>query len=393
MTSLMKIALIGQKGLPATWGGVEQHAEKLALELASRGNEVVAYNRPYYASKRAVEQFSRAHTGIEVVTLSTIKSKHFDTIFHTLRATIDAMKRNVDVYHYQGVGPSLLAWIPRIFRPSARVVATFHSPDRLHQKWGRVARAMLTLGEWTSLTFAHKTITVSKTLKAYAMERYGKDAVYIPNGVLTPERKEVETITEFGLTKNEYILMVSRLIPHKGAHTLIDAYKQTNTSKKLVIVGDSSYTDEYVKELKAMAADDDRIVFTGYQSGETLEQLFSNAYLYVQPSESEGLSIAVLEAASYGNAVLASDIPANAEIVKGRGFLFENKNVDDLLEQLTMLLVTPKRVATSGEQLTAMVKQQYNWETITDETEKVYQSTFSTVETLHDQAVKRLSTK
>lgn len=148
-----------------------------------------------------------------------------------------------------------------------------------------------------------------------------------------------------------------------------------------------------MKELKELAAGDDRIVFTGYQTGEVLEQLFSNAYLYVQPSESEGLSIAVLEAASYGKAVLASNIPANAEIVRGRGFLFENKSVDDLLEQLTMLLVTPKRVAQAGEQLHAMVKQQYNWETITDETENVYRSTFSTVETLHDQAVKRLSTK
>jgi glycosyltransferase involved in cell wall biosynthesis len=389
----MKIALIGQKGLPATWGGVEQHAEKLALELSSRGNTVVAYNRPYYANERAVEQFSRANKGIEVVTLKTIKSKHLDTIVHTFRATIDAMKRNVDVYHYQGVGPALLSWMPRLMRPSARVVATFHSPDRLHQKWGRVARFMLTLGEWASLTFAHKTIAVSKTLKAYAKEEYGKDAVYVPNGVLIPEVKKVDEITEFGLHTDEYILMVSRLIPHKGAHTLIEAFTQTHTTKKLVIVGDSSYTDAYVKELKELAAGDDRIVFTGYQTGEVLEQLFSNAYLYVQPSESEGLSIAVLEAASYGKAVLASNIPANAEIVRGRGFLFENKSVDDLLEQLTMLLVTPKRVAQAGEQLHAMVKQQYNWETITDETENVYRSTFSTVETLHDQAVKRLSTK
>lgn len=389
----MNIAFIGQKGLPATWGGVEQHVEKLALELSRRGDDVIAYNRPYYANARQVEQFSRTNKRIQVVTLNTIKSKHLDTIFHTFVATLDAMKRNVDVYHYQGVGPSLLAWLPRLFRPHARVVSTFHSPDRLHQKWGFVARTMLTLGEWASLTFAHKTITVSKTLKAYAQERYGKNATYIPNGVLMPEIRDAHKIAEFDLKKDEYILMVSRLIPHKGAHTLIEAFTQTKTEKKLVIVGDSSYTDDYVARLKEMAKDDARIVFTGYQTGEMLEELFSNAYLYVQPSESEGLSIAVLEAASYGNAVLASDIPANAEIVADRGFLFENKNVESLVTQLNMLLAHPELVEEASIKLRENVKANYNWNMITTDTERLYQSTFSQVEQLHHSAVKQLSSK
>lgn len=372
----MKIAYIGQKGIPATWGGVEQHVDHLSRRVAENGNEVIVYARPYYTSREVASSFNNddANKNIRIQLLWVFRSKHFEAIIHTFRSVIHAMKKNVDIYHFHSVGPSLLSWMPRLFRPEAKVVTTFHSPDRLHQKWGRVARRVLTIAEWTAVRFAHETITVSRDLKSYADGRYQGSTTYIPNGVDIPQLYKPSMITAaYGLEGNDYILMVSRLVRHKGAHYLIDAYKQLDTDKKLVIVGDSAFTDDYVKELHELAAGDENIIFTGYQSGQMLQELFSNAYLYVQPSESEGLSVAVLEAGSYGLAVLASDIPANSEIVHEHGFEFTNTSREDLYDKLAYLLTNSAAVVESGKQMKKHIAEEYNWEGITEETITIYE--------------------
>ncbi|MFH1426547.1 MAG: glycosyltransferase family 4 protein [Candidatus Kerfeldbacteria bacterium] len=371
----MKVAMLGHKGIPATYGGVEVHVDHLSQRLSDMGYEVLAYARPYYVKKDVAERFNKQNKNIRVITVPTVKSKHLDTIVHTFLSTLHAMKENVDVYHFHSVGPSLLAWLPRLFRPHARVVCTFHSPDRLHQKWGTFARTVLTIGERTSLIFAHKTITVSRDLQRYCRERYFKQAVYIPNGVDEVQNVKPSLISaEYGLNEKDYIVVVSRLVRHKGIHFLIKAFKQQNTEKKLVIVGDSAYTDDYVAELKQLAGNDSRIIFTGFQSGKMLTELFSNAYLYVQPSESEGLCVAVLEAGSYGLPVLASDIPSNAEVVLDRGFMFENASVQDLSEKLGYVLNHPEEAEEAGKQLRAHVAEKYNWDRISKETTLVYES-------------------
>lgn len=373
-TTHMKIAMIGQKGMPATWGGVENHVDKLSHRLAGLGHQLVVYTRPYYTSKEQVHTFNQTQQNIQLVSIPTLRSKHFDTIVHTFMATINAMWKNVDIYHFHSVGPSLLSFLPRLFRPHARVVNTFHSPDRLHAKWGWFARKILTIGEWTALKFAHKTITVSRELKEYSKEKYGVGAVYIPNGVDAAHTRKASMITaEFGLQENEYILFVARLVAHKGAHHLIRAYKQLNTKKKLVIVGDSTHTDAYVQELKELAGNDSNIIFTGFQSGPMLDELFTNAYLYVQPSESEGLSVALLEAASYGKAILASDIPANMEAISTAGFLFKNTNVEDLRNQLERLLHAESELQTAGKELRRYVLEEYNWDRIALSTSALYE--------------------
>lgn len=381
----MKIAFIGQKGIPAIWGGVEQHVDHLSRRIAKKGHEVLVYARPYYTSPDVASRFNNdsANKNIRIVLLWVFRSKHFEAIFHTLRSIFHAMKENVDIYHFQSVGPSLLSWIPRVFRPRAQVITTFHSPDRLHQKWGFVASSILTIAEWSAVTFAHRTIVVSKDLKSYADGRWQGRTVYIPNGVDMPQLQKPSMITAaYGLEGNDYILMVSRLVRHKGAHYLIEAFKQLDTNKKLVIVGDSAFTDNYVAELKQMAADDPRIIFTGYQSGQMLEELFSNAYMYVQPSESEGLSIAVLEAGSYGLPVLVSDIPANSEILQGHGYEFMSGSVTDLRDKLKAVLATPdQKLDATGKELKKYIAVTYNWDTITERTLALYQS--DSTEMLH----------
>ncbi|MBI2410346.1 MAG: DUF5011 domain-containing protein [Candidatus Kerfeldbacteria bacterium] len=370
----MKIAMIGQKGIPATWGGVEQHVDHLSQELRALGHEIFVYSREYYVSPSFVAAYNKQQAGIQVISLPTIQSKNIDTIVHTFLATMHAILFvKPDIYHFHSVGPSLLSWLPRVLRPRAKVIVTFHCEDRLHQKWGRFARFMLTLGEWTATHFPHQTITVSKTLTAYALEKYGCTGVYIPNGVDIVAPLAPAQITEqWGLTQGNYMLTVARLVRHKGVHHLIEAFKKTTTDKKLVIVGGSTHTDEYVQYLHKLAGDDRRIIFTGFQRGTVLNELFANAYLYIQPSESEGLSVAVLEAASFARPIVASDIPANAEIVAGNGLLFRNMDTTDLQKQLLFGLEHTAQMREAGKQLQRHIQKEYNWQAIAKEVNTVY---------------------
>ncbi len=369
----MKVVFIGQKGIPAIYGGIEKHVQELSTRLADLGYDITVYTRPYYTP--AQKQY---YQKVKLVSLPTIKSKHLDAISHTLIATIHALfKINPDIYHFHGVGPALLCWLPRIFRPRAKVLTTFHCIDRQHQKWGLMARLMLWLGEFCSGRFSHQVIAVSRTIQSYIYESFKQDSVYIPNGISEMQFYKPSLIKEkFGLKGQDYILVVARLIPHKGIHYLIKAYQQIKPKLKLVIAGDSSYTDDYVRKLKKLAGDDPQIIFTGFQSGQTLAELFSNASLYVHPSESEGLPIAVLEAAAYGLCVLASDIPANLEIVRHCGLSFENKNVADLAAKLDLLLANKQEIEATGRQARKYVLKNYNWQDIVKKTDQTYKKLY-----------------
>lgn len=366
----MKVVMIGQKGIPAIQGGVEKHVQELAIRLVSAGEDVVVYTRPWYTAKEI-----KSYKGARLVSLFSFKSKHLDAITHTALAIFHAaFKEQPDVFHIHAVGPALLAWLPRLLRPSAKVIVTFHCIDRQHQKWGRLARTMLWLGEWSAMKFAHEVIAVSRTLQQYAYEVYKRTVQYIPNGVSKVQRQSANLIKrQFGLDTNSYIVMVARLVRHKGAHYLIEAYEQLETDKKLVIVGGSAFTDDYVKELEDLAAKNPNIILTGFQTGIILEELFSNAYCYVLPSESEGLPIALLEAASYGRALIASDIPANLEIVDECGVSFKNTNVDDLAKQIGILLDNPEQVAILGKQARKFVEQYYQWDDVAKRTLRLYE--------------------
>ncbi len=361
--------MIGQKGIPSTQGGVEKHVQELAVRLAEFDYDVVAYTRPWYTPKRKTS-FQK----VRLKSLPTVNSKHLDAITHTFISIVHAaFKEKVDVFHIHAVGPALLAWLPRLLRPQAKVLVTFHCIDRQHQKWGRLARFMLWAGEWSTMKFAHEVIAVSRTLQQYAYEVYKRSVKYVPNGIHQVQNKPASIIKQqFDLEPNSYIVMIARLVRHKGAHYLIEAYNKLETDKKLVIVGGSAFTDDYVEEVNRLAASNDNIIMTGFQSGQALEELFSNAYCYVLPSESEGLPIALLEAASYGRAILASDIPANLEITEQCGLSFENTNVEDLKAKLEYLLAEPEIVEQVGKEARKYVLENYEWNDIVKDTMKIY---------------------
>ncbi len=364
----MKIVFIGQKGLPSHSGGIEKHVEDLATELVARGHDVFAYTRPNYTDPART-----TYNGVNLISLPSIPTKNLDAISHTFLAVLDLIRRPADIVHFHGIGPCSLILLAKLIKPSAKIVATFHCQDYYLQKWSLFARLYLRFGEWVACTIADKTITVSRSLTEYVAETYSHPSTYIPSGVHAPAIAEASKISVWGLSKGSYILAVSRLIRDKGLHYLVEAFKQATTDKKLVIVGDGAYTDEYVVELKKLAADDPRIIFTGRQQGEILNELFSNAFLFAQPSESEGLSIALLEAMSYGLPILASDIPGNREALGSTGILFASRNSFDAALQLSRMIDMDDEARSQlGSAARSRVTTEYGWQSIVTATEELY---------------------
>jgi glycosyltransferase involved in cell wall biosynthesis len=371
----MKIAMIGQKGIPARSGGIERHVEELSVELAARGHDVLVFCRSWYVWP------IRDYKGVRCIKTWGITTKHLDAITHTFTSILKATSEKVDVFHFHGVGPALLSWLPKILRPSAKVVVTFHCIDRHHQKWGLVARLMLNLGERMACFIPDATISVSKTLETYVRLSFSVDAKYIPNGAqVLMHDADPKLLKPFGLEPNAYLMMCARLVRHKGAHLLIEAWKKLKhqhpelvAHKQLAIVGGSAFTDDYVRELHELAKNEPSIVLTGNQTGETLHALFGHAYAFVHPSESEGLPIAILEAMSYGKCVLSSDIPENLELTKDHGLTFKTGDVKDLVENMKMLFENPDLVKAVGAEARTYIAKTYDWKDIAETTEYLYE--------------------
>lgn len=368
----MKIAFIGQKGIPAKFGGVERHVEELAVGLAQKKHEVFVYARKNYTDNSLKE-----YKGVKIILLPSISTKHLDAISHTLFATVHALFQGYDVIHFHSIGPNFLNFIVRLFGGKTKLVATYHCQDYYHQKWNWFARKSLQLGEWMTCKIPHKTIAVSKILTSFVKNEYNTDPIYIPNGYKILRSQKTDEIEKWGLEKENYILSVSRLIKHKGIHYLIEAFKDLEDKglaggKKLVVVGDGFYSEDYVAYLKNLAVGRENIIFTGSQEGESLAQLFENAYLFVQPSQSEGLSITLLEAMGYGKGILVSDIPENMEPISQTSFSFENGNVPDLAKKLEYLLNNPEDVKNEGLRAQAVAEDKFNWKNIAYRIEALY---------------------
>lgn len=371
----MRIAMIGQKGMPASHGGVERHVHDLSVELAKAGHNVTVYSRFWYSQLSADVMIE----GVLVKHLPTLKTKHLDTISHALFASFHALFQGYDVVHYHGVGPSLVSWIPRLFSKS-KVVTTFHSIDRYHQKWGAFARWVLRLGEKAAVWFAHETITVSRSLEMYCLNEFDQETVQIPNGVKKSNPiQDSSVLKKFGLKSNQYILMVSRLVPHKGAHLLVEAFtalKNNNpdfTNLKLVIAGGSVYTNKYIESLHEQASQCNDIVFTDFQGGTALEALYQNSLVLVHPSLSEGLPITVLEAMSAKKPVLLSNIPEHLELVNNPECIFTQNNVAALTDTINKFLrLSPAGQNKLGEENITTIESGYRWEKLVPQIESVY---------------------
>lgn len=376
----MKIAFIGQKGIPALSGGVERRVEELAVRMAAMGHEVFVYARKKYNPGAAT-----SHKGVKVIYLPSIPRKNLDAITHVFLATVHALFQNYDVINYQAPGPSTLSWIIRIFKRKTAVVGTFNSEDRLHQKWGWLAQKYLHFGEYAICNFSHKIIAISNILKISITEKYKKDAIVIPNGADVVYTENSDTLKIFGLEDRKYFLYLGRLIQHKGVHYLIEAFKELKQNGnlpegfKLAIAGIGAFTDGYVNHLKMIGRDDKDVIFMGELTGERRAQAISHAYAFVQPSEAEGLSIALLEAMGCGVAPLVSDIRENMEPLMGHGFSFRNKDVNDLADKMKYLAANPGLVTQTGIEAEKIVAKKYNWDIIAKQTADIFQQAINSL--------------
>jgi glycosyltransferase involved in cell wall biosynthesis len=357
----MHVVMMGCRGIPATYGGVEKAVEELSVRLAKRGHKVTVLCRSHYTHRMT------SYRDVNVVRLPTIQQKHLEMIVHTLLSALYLTVKSCDLVHVHSVDPAVVAPFVRLFHP---VVATSHGQAYRRDKWGRAFRALSRMAERLFVTAPTECTAVSKTLRDYYAEKYGRTAHYIPNGVALQEPTGPEPLRQFGLDKNSYILFVGRLLATKGPGLLIDAYKKVKPDAKLVIVGGSSHTDDYEKLLRREGNDD--ILFLGYQYGENLKALYSNCRLFVFPSFIEGLPLVLLEALSFRRPVLFSDIPENVEIAEGLGIPFQSGSVDDLAEKLEHALLDEDSFEAPRRAAWERLRDEYDWDRVVDQYLEVY---------------------
>lgn len=376
----LKIAMIGHKRIPSREGGVEVVVEELSVRLVEKGYRVDAYNRSGYhvSGKEYGNSKKKYYKGIRVIVIPTFKNGKLNAIVYSFLASLRALFGGYDVIHYHAEGPCATLFIPKIF--GIRVVATIHGLDWQRAKWGNFASLVLKFGERMAARHADEVIVLSRNVQKYFEDTYGRKTRYIPNGIARPQIQGVREIADkFGLEKDGYILFLARLVPEKGLHYLIEAFMQLETDKKLVIAGGSSHSFEYMKNIKKVAAKDQRIIMTDFVQGRVLEELYSNAYLFVLPSDVEGMAISLLEAMSYGNCCLVSDIKENLEVVEDKAVSFRRGDVRDLRDKLRELLAHPDKVAAYKAQSSDFICNKYNWDSMVEQTEALYRSAIKKV--------------
>lgn len=364
-----KIAMIGHKRIPSREGGVEIVVKELAVRMVQRGKEVYAYNR-----KRKGETFDNEYRGIHLIETGTINRKGLEAFFYSVNATFRALFGKYDVIHYHAEGPCAMIWLPHLFR--IPTVATIHGLDWQRAKWGGFASWYIKLGERAAVKYADRIIVLSQNVQQYFLETYGRQTDYIANGIELMQCKEANLITKnFGVVKDEYILFLGRIVPEKGVHYLLEAFRNIQTDKKLVVAGFSGQTDTYFDEIRAMMKDDDRVIYAGFVQGEMLQELYSNCLLYVLPSDVEGMAISLLEAMSFGCNCLVSDIRENTEVIGNYAYTFRTGNINDLQYQLEKILTSQERINTSErhDAIKTYIGQKFTWDQAVNDTLKLYE--------------------
>ena len=361
----MKIAMLGHKRIPGREGGIEVVVEELATRLVNMGHNVTVYNRSSTKSSRIKD-----YMGVKIITIPTINLKSLDAVIYSFLASMHCLFGHYDVIHFHALGPSVMLIIPHLF--GIRTVVTVHGLNWKTPKWAGLGAAYIKLGEVITAKYADEIIVLSLEQQNYFKGRYNRNVIYIPNGVTLPKIRDCNIILkEWALHKNDYILFLSRIVPGKGLEHLIQAYEKVKTDMKLVISGEGEYVSDFVKSIKGMAKDDNRIIFTGFVEGEVLDELYSNAFLFVFPSEAEGMPMCLLEALSYNCKCLVSDIPENIEVIKNYGNTFQVFNVDSLRVALNKIINEKKEELSLNTREYVAVN--YNWDTIVTNTLQVYE--------------------
>ena len=371
----MKVAMIGHKVVPSRRGGIENVLTTLCPLLSDMGADVTCYNR--FSDKVENEYVGtvkdKKYRGVTLKNAWTINARGVSAMIASFTAAISAAFGKYDVVHFHAEGPCAAMWIPKMF--GKRCVATVHGLDWQREKWGKgFASKYIKFGERVMVKCADEIIVLSESAREYFKNTYNRETVIIHNGIDKPEKKDAEEITAlFGLKKDDYICIVSRLTAEKGVHYLIDAYNEIKTDKKLVIAGDTSDTDDYVAMIKKKAENNPNIIFTGFISGDVLREIYSNAYFVALPSDIEGMSISLLEAFAYGNAVLCSDIPENTFVTEDKAMHFMKSNTADLADKMQIMCDNEDLVYLLRKDACEFILGKYNWSDVASNTYHLYQ--------------------
>lgn len=369
----MRIAMLGHKRIPSREGGVEVVVGELSTGMVHLGHSVVCYNRRghHISGEEFDTDKLSEYKGVVLKDVPTIQKKGLAALTSSFFASVRAAFGKYDVVHFHAEGPCAMLWLPKLF--GKRCIATVHGLDHQRSKWGGFASKYILFGEKCAVKYADEIIVLSKNVQDYFLSTYSRQTVFIPNGVNKAEILPADMISDnYSVNKDSYILYLGRLVPEKGVRYLIEAYKQLNTDKKLIIAGGSSDTSDYEQELRELAKDDERIIFTGFVQGQLLCELYSNAYIYVLPSDLEGMPLSLLEAMSYGNCCLTSDIPECAEVTQDFGVTFAKGNVQDLADKLQYLCDNTDVVKKYKDNAADYITQKYSWNSIIDRTLELY---------------------
>jgi len=362
----MNVALLGTRGIPASYSGFETCVEQLGQRLVQRGHRVTVYCRSHHITYGA-----NHYKGMRLVKLPTVANKYLDTIIHSFISSLHALTQRYDVALYFIAGNSPVTWIPRLI--GTKTILNVDGLDWKREKWPVLAKRYIRFAEYLATRLPTVYITDSRVVQGYYRDRFGSEPNYIPYGSEVEFVPPGDTLARFGLQPARYILFVGRLVPENCAHHLVEAFRELDTELKCVIVGDAPYAEEYIASLKARAHADPRIVFTGYVFGRGYHELGSNAYLFVETSGVGGTHPALIEAMAFGNCVVVHDTPENLETVGDTGFAYDGKKgSESLREVLGRLLVEPELVKEYRKRARRRAQSHYAWDAVTDAYERLF---------------------
>lgn len=367
----MRIAMVGLKGIPAKWGGIEVYVEEVAKRLVQKGHRVTVYSRKWFTES------NESYAGIRIVRTPTVKTKSTDALFHGMTSSIHAAASECDIVHYHGLASYFFSILPRMV--GKKVVVTMHATSWVEPKWNKLAIKSLKTAVNMGIGVAHAVTTISPELKDFLGTISRRKVILTPPGVSIGIYREPRNISrDYGLGTNGYILFMGRLDTVKRVDLLIEAFKALSLpTMKLVIAGDPGPSDglEYKNRLIEAGGCDKRVIFTGFQSGIIKEELLSNCFMFVLPSLNEGVPIALLEGMSYGRPCLASDIPAHRYIISdgANGFLANGDSFDDFKQKLaTIITMDDSDLKALGANALEFVRNNFSWDNTIDRLEETY---------------------
>lgn len=364
----MKIAFIGSRGIPARYSGFETFYEQIAVRLVERGHEVTVYNRQHFMG-----EVESPHRGVRIVTLPGWKGKHLDTLSHTAIQVLHACTQGYDIAYVCIVGNSPLAWLPRL--AGVRVLLNVDGEDWAREKWGAFARWYQKQCEWIATWSADLIISDARGIQERYRKLYQKETVFVPYGANIQRNEGKEALGKWDLESDGYYLCCGRFVPENAFDMAIRAFRKVETDRKLVIIGDSPYEDGYKEELRTLAAEDSRVVLTGYAFGEDYAQLSTHAYAFLLPSAVDGTRPVLLDQMGFGNCVVVRDSTVNREVVQEWGLRFDSTEPESGLRRAVETLeADPDAVRAFRERVRERIQTFYNWDWVTDYYELLFGS-------------------